>query len=163
MAPSKIPSRHPGWGIFFACQAFHPLDRQPIFTEMPTIHAIEARLHVADVARSVAFYRSILGFAIETLWPEESPQLAILSRDRVRLQLGSHTGTPGAAQHSGCTLWLDVEALSDLYASVSEKVGVEWGPEVYFYGRREFAFRDPDGHLIIVSEVTHDPPTCDQA
>jgi catechol 2,3-dioxygenase-like lactoylglutathione lyase family enzyme len=130
---------------------------------MPTVHAIEARLHVADVARSVAFYRSTLGFEIGTLWPEDSPQLAILSRDRVRLQLGSNTGTPGSAQHSGCTLWLDVDELSELYARVRERVGVEWGPDVYFYGRREFAFRDPDGHVIILSEVTHDPPTCDKA
>jgi len=25
------------------------------------------------------------------------------------------------------------------------------GPEVSFYGRREFAFRDPDGYVIIIS------------
>ena len=37
----------------------------------------------------------------------------------------------------------------------------EWGPEVYFYHRREFAFRDPDGHWVILSEVTDDPPTCE--
>jgi len=39
------------------------------------------------------------------------------------------------------------------------RVTVEWGPEVYFYQRREFAFRDPDGHLIIISEETDDPVT----
>jgi len=39
------------------------------------------------------------------------------------------------------------------------RVTIEWGPEVYFYQRREFAFRDPDGHLIIISEETDDPVT----
>jgi hypothetical protein len=37
---------------------------------------------------------------------------------------------------------------------------VEWGPEVYSYGRRELGFRDPDGSWVILSEVTSDPPTC---
>ena len=37
---------------------------------------------------------------------------------------------------------------------------IEWGPEVYWYGRREFAIRDPSGYLIIFSEATTDPPTC---
>jgi hypothetical protein len=39
-------------------------------------------------------------------------------------------------------------------------VRVDWGPEVYWYGRREFSFRDPDGYPIIISEETADPPTC---
>jgi hypothetical protein len=38
-------------------------------------------------------------------------------------------------------------------------VTIEWGPEVYFYHRREFAFHDPDGHLIVISEETDDPVT----
>ena len=37
----------------------------------------------------------------------------------------------------------------------------EWGSEVYFHVRREFAFRDPDGYLIICTnnKLTDDPPT----
>jgi len=30
---------------------------------------------------------------------------------------------------------------------------------VYAYGRREFAIRDPDGNLVILSEATDDPVT----
>ena len=57
------------------------------------------------------------------------------------------------------TLYFDV---SDALAcsGLKGKVTIEWGPEVYFYQRREFAFRDPDGHLIIISEETDDPVTC---
>ena len=54
---------------------------------MPSIKAIEARLDVADVARSAGFYAVMLGFDIGTLSPEDSPQFAILSRDGLRLQL----------------------------------------------------------------------------
>jgi catechol-2,3-dioxygenase len=54
---------------------------------MPSIKSIEVRLDVADVGRSAQFYAAILGFEVGTLWPEESPQFAILRRDGLRLQL----------------------------------------------------------------------------
>jgi hypothetical protein len=38
-------------------------------------------------------------------------------------------------------------------------VPIEWGPEVYSYGRREFAVRDPDGYLVIFTEPTDEAPT----
>ena len=91
----------------------------------------------------------------------QRPQFAILSRDGLRLQLGRSASDPRSAQRAPCTLWLDVAAIGGLYAALQEKVRIEWGPEVYFYHRREFAFRDPDGHWVILSEVTDDPSTCE--
>jgi catechol 2,3-dioxygenase-like lactoylglutathione lyase family enzyme len=120
---------------------------------MFAIKAIEARLSVADVQRSAAFYADILGFSVSTLWPDDSPQFAILLRDGLRLQLAAGGSQPG------CTLCFDVSGAADLHSSIKHKIDVEWGPEVYFYHRREFGFRDPDGHLIIVSEATNDPVT----
>ena len=64
------------------------------------------------------------------------------------------------AQPPACNLWIDVAEIGELNSTIKEKVSVEWGPEVFFYGRREFAFKDPDGHLVTLSEVTDDPPTC---
>ncbi len=127
---------------------------------MSTINSIEARLDVADISRSAEFYVNTLGFEVGTLWPDDSPQFAILSRDGVRLQLGKSEGAAGPAERSSCTLWIDVAEIGELYSTIKEKVSIEWGPEVFFYGRREFAFRDPDGHLVTLSEVTDDPPTC---
>ncbi len=122
---------------------------------MPTIRAIEPRLNVADLKRSVAFYADVLGFNIGLLWPEDSPQFAILNRDGSRLQLVGG----GSSSESSCALSFDVSGATDFYSSIKDKVSVEWGPEVYFYHRREFGFRDPDGHMIIVSELTDDPVT----
>jgi catechol 2,3-dioxygenase-like lactoylglutathione lyase family enzyme len=96
------------------------------------------------------------------MWPDDSPQFAILSRDGLRLQLGRSESDTRSAQRAPCTLWLDVAEIGELYSAVKEKVSIEWGPDVYFYHRREFAFRDPDGHLVILSEVTDDPPTCEE-
>jgi hypothetical protein len=120
---------------------------------MPAIRSIEARLAVAHVKRSASFYADILGFSIGTLWPDDSPHFAILHRDGLRLQLAQGVSAPG------CTLCFDVSGASDLHMSIKSKVNVEWGPEVYFYHRREFGFRDPDGHMLIVSEATDDPVT----
>jgi catechol 2,3-dioxygenase-like lactoylglutathione lyase family enzyme len=125
---------------------------------VPRIKTIEARLSVADVARSATFFASTLGFAIETLWPEHAPEFAILHTDGVRLQLGRQAQGEAERQASGM-LWLDVEDIAALHAHVATHVRIAWGPEVYWYGRREFGFHDPDGNLLILSEVTSDPPT----
>jgi catechol 2,3-dioxygenase-like lactoylglutathione lyase family enzyme len=123
---------------------------------MFTIKAIETRLSVADVKRSAAFYHELLGMNVGTLWPEERPEFAILHRDGLRLQLGASE----AASIGSCTLCFDVSDAKALHAHVKKAVSIDWEPEVYFYHRREFAFRDPDGHTVIVSEVTDDPVTC---
>ena len=57
------------------------------------------------------------------------------------------------------TLYFDVHDALAVLEVLKDKVTIEWGPEVYFYQRREFAFRDPDGHLVIISEETDDPVT----
>jgi uncharacterized glyoxalase superfamily protein PhnB len=125
--------------------------------------SISPRLHIADFARSVAFYRDVLGFAVTAVFPEEDPSFAILERDGVGLQIGG----PEAVKHEGAsptvTLYLDVDDARAMHAKLKGLVEIEWGPEVFFYQRREFALRDPDGHLIIVSEETDDPPTFGEA
>jgi catechol 2,3-dioxygenase-like lactoylglutathione lyase family enzyme len=126
---------------------------------MTTIKAIEARLPVADVRASAAFYSDVLGFDVGTLWPDALPGFAILHRDGLRLQLG--LGKPSAA--GSCTLCFDVADALSMHSKIKSRVKIDWGPEVYFYHRREFAFQDPDGHTIIVSEVTSDPVTCRDA
>ncbi len=126
---------------------------------MPWISSISPRLHIADFNRSVAFYRDVLGFSVDSTFPEEQPVFALLSRDGVALQIGGPESVKSDSNPPTVTLYLDVDDAKGLHAELQAKIAIEWGPEVYFYQRREFAFRDPDGHLIIVSEETDDPPT----
>jgi catechol 2,3-dioxygenase-like lactoylglutathione lyase family enzyme len=122
---------------------------------------IEPRLHVADVPASVAFYARILGFRVDALFPEERPTFALLSwgTDEVRLQLGGAEGQKARELPSSSTLYLRVQDALAWHERLQALVPIEWGPEVYFYHRREFAIRDPDGHLVIFSEETDDPIT----
>lgn len=124
---------------------------------MPKIKACEPRLSVSDLPRSLEFYCERLGFIYGAGFPDGAPTFALLTRDGAGLQLSQ----AAAGQVVGeTTVWLDTEGVLDEHARLRESVTIEWGPEVYFYGRREFAVRDPDGHLIIFSEETDDPPTC---
>jgi hypothetical protein len=115
------------------------------------LHAIEPRLHVSNLAESTGSFAQFLGFGVAMLWPELEPVFAILERDATRLQL-VRAGGPFAESPGACTLWFDFEELNFLYQALEGRVPIEWGPEVFSYGRREFAFRDPDGHLLVCSE-----------
>ena len=126
---------------------------------MPRFNSLEPRLHVADFGRSVAFYRDVLGFEVLATFPEDAPSFALLSRDGVGLQIGGPDSSRAPRDRPTVTLYFDIRDAQSLHDELKGKVNVEWGPEVYYYHRREFAFRDPDGHLIIVSEETDDAVT----
>jgi hypothetical protein len=62
-------------------------------------------------------------------------------------------GPPGYAE-----LYIEVDGVSALHAELTATIPIEWGLEVYSYGRREFAVRDPNRYLLILTDVTTDPP-----
>jgi catechol 2,3-dioxygenase-like lactoylglutathione lyase family enzyme len=125
---------------------------------MPTFAEVIPRLPVRNLQRTVDFYTGCLGFAPDVVWPEDHPTFAILCRDSTSLgffERSEHqTGPIGYAE-----LYLQVSDSLAVHESIRSKVEIEWGPEIYSYGRREFAFRDPDGYLIIVTEPTQESPT----
>lgn len=134
------------------------------------------RLPTLDLELSIDFYGTVLGFELSLLWPEKAPRFAILRRDEVELQFfvqaecqdenvdvesrdsgGDRLESRGIGE---ATLSFDVDDALELHSLIESVVAVEWGPDVYSYGRREFAFRDPNDYLIIISEPTEDDPTC---
>jgi catechol 2,3-dioxygenase-like lactoylglutathione lyase family enzyme len=126
---------------------------------MPRFIRVAPRLPVVDIRRTLAFYTGMLGFDLGMVWPEEAPRFAILDRDGVSVQF--HVAGEALGEEGGqVMLSFDVADVRALHAALEGRVPVEWGPEVYWYGRREFAIRDPNGYLVILSEETADPPTC---
>ncbi len=126
---------------------------------MPHFQQITPRMLVADLARTIDFYTGKLGFYLDMCWPDKQPIFCILKRSQVSIGFF----TPDEHRHGqpcGNELFIDVEDVQKLHSELKTKVDMDWGPEVYFYGRREFAVRDPDGYLVIFSEPTDDPPTC---
>ncbi len=134
--------------------------RHPMASGTSHFLTVEPRLHVLDLGTALSFYRDVLGFEPTALFPPQQPTFAMLRRGRACLQLGGPEGRRAVDAPSTCTLWIDVTDCTALHQHLRGHVRIEWGPEVYFYGRREFAVRDPDGNLLVFSEETSDPPTC---
>ncbi|MBS0264241.1 MAG: VOC family protein, partial [Planctomycetes bacterium] len=107
--------------------------------------AIQPRLPVASLDPAIRFYCEVLGFESPSGPPSPEDQFAILERDQIGLQLVIAGPDHPAGQ---LTLWIHVADAQAEYEAVRDKTPIEWGPEVYWYGCREFAVRDPDGHRI---------------
>jgi catechol 2,3-dioxygenase-like lactoylglutathione lyase family enzyme len=120
---------------------------------------VTPRLPVADLQRTIRFYSDMLGFRAFPPWPVEAPTFVILDRDGTSLQFYTDPAADKAPTGLG-TIYFDVADARALHETFAGRVGVEWGPEVYWYGRREFAIRDPDGYMLIFSQKTSEPPTC---
>jgi catechol 2,3-dioxygenase-like lactoylglutathione lyase family enzyme len=126
--------------------------------DMNPTHAaeIQPRLPVTSLQTSYRFFHDVLSFASPGK-PSESERFAILHRDGIGLQLVMVSSDHPAGR---MTVWIQVaDALAE-YERIKGRAIIEWGPEVYWYGYREFAVLDPDGHRIIFSSPTDEPPTC---
>lgn len=125
---------------------------------MPLFTRVTPRLPVSDLDASVAWYQEVLGFSLGSMWPEGEPNFAILERDGVQVQLYV-TDTLIDTDLGNAMLSFDVADVKAYHAQVESKAPIDWGPEVYWYGRREFAVTDPNGYMLIFSEETSDPVT----
>jgi catechol 2,3-dioxygenase-like lactoylglutathione lyase family enzyme len=123
---------------------------------------ITPRFPVADLPRTIDFYRRLLGFRQDIAWPEDNPTFCILQRDQVSLGFFTPDEHRPSTTTGNGEFYIEIAGMQALLDAIRNKVTIEWGPEVYWYGRREFAIRDPDGYLVIFTEPTDDPPTCQE-
>ena len=131
---------------------------------MPHLKKLTPNLIVADVSRSIAFYRDVLGFTLGQTVPDAEPFVfAIVESGDVRLFLNA----PGPAVDEypafrdrpiggTLTLFIDVEDVRGLYARLKDSVQVVMPLEKKWYGVTEFAFLDPDGYVITFAQVESD-------
>jgi catechol 2,3-dioxygenase-like lactoylglutathione lyase family enzyme len=125
---------------------------------MSRLEATTPVLQVADVARSVAWYRSVLELDADP--SPADPSFAILSRDGLEIMLQSedakapHPAATRADPEPGWSIYLRVTGgdILDLARTVREHTPLLRGPERAFYGMVEFEIADPDGHRICVGE-----------
>lgn len=136
------------------------------------VRAVTPFLSAPDVRAAVAFYSTHLGFRVVTLHPRGDPTLAIL--DAVHPAGGARLGSiafdstlwPGTPAMTG-QIHLDLGPQGDgpsrvlaVLARMGGAAVVEWGPEVFDYGRRECSIKDPSGYSVVLSEESDDAPDC---
>jgi catechol 2,3-dioxygenase-like lactoylglutathione lyase family enzyme len=112
---------------------------------------ITPMLKTTDLPRTIKFYVDLLGFVVDSKWPAHDPTDCILDNGHVHLAFSTDPkGWYPAPSLSG-QLWIDVDDVMALHANIAGKVPIEWGPEVYDYGRLEFAIKDCNGYLLTFS------------
>ena len=127
---------------------------------------VTPNLVVADVARSLAFYRDVLGFSLVASVPEVSPPyvFAWVQRDNVNVFLNSaesvkeHATIASRPIGGTNTLFIVLEAatvtegVDAMFAAVGGRAKVFMALKDQFYGMREFGIEDPDGYAIFFAQ-----------
>ena len=118
-------------------------------------------LVVRDVAASMEFYRSALGFQPAITVPEQPPyvfgsvkagNVEIFFNDQ---KLVAEDYPPLGARPIGgaLTLFLEVQGIEEVLAAVQKsKARIIMPLKEQFYGMREFAFEDPEGWIVTIAE-----------
>lgn len=127
---------------------------------MPHFASIIPVLRVADIPRSVAWYRDHLGFTAVVTPSEAAPTSCILRRDDTELML--RRLTPGAPLAPRTYEWdvyirLSGGELIQLLDRARRTTPLVRGPEIMPSGQVEFELEDPDGHRVCIAELLPDP------
>lgn len=127
---------------------------------MSTFESIIPNLVVRDIDASTRFYRDVLGFTVQTTVPDAAPFVFVwLVRDGVPVFLNARAGVahdlPDLATRAPggtATLFFTVTSVDALHAAVAPHARVVMPLKTQFYGMREFAVEDPDGHILTFAE-----------
>ena len=113
-----------------------------------TFRAATPMIHVPDVRASAAWYAAI-GFTVRETHGDGGDGLsfAILEAADTRVMLNAG-GRASAAERREVDLYVDVDDVDRLFASVRDRVEVVEGLHDTEYGMREFIVRDPNGFWI---------------
>jgi len=118
-------------------------------------------LVVRDVAASIEFYRSVLGFEPAIKVPEQPPYVfgsvtngavEIFFNDR-KAVAEDYPPLGMRAAGGALTLFIEVEGIDEVLAAVQKsKARIVMPLKQQFYGMREFAFEDPEGWIVTIAE-----------
>lgn len=129
--------------------------------DQPAIRLTELTpmLKTADIARTIEFYTTVLGFRCESSWPEGSPTWCSLSRDAATIMFFSENAHEDSSPRMTGVLYIRTDDVLALHALLKDKVKVLWGPEVFHYGMHEFAIEECNGYTLSFGQPTDAPAT----
>ncbi|MBP0002536.1 MAG: bleomycin resistance family protein [Cyanobacteria bacterium SBC] len=106
-------------------------------------------LNVKDIANSISYYVSVLGFKKDWDWGDP-PTFASVSRDDIGIFL-----CQGSQGQSGMWISIFVDDVDALYEEYKTKGAViRQAPTNFPWGMREMNIEDPDGHRLRIGSET---------
>jgi uncharacterized glyoxalase superfamily protein PhnB len=123
-------------------------------TEPLNAQSLQASLTVADIGRSLAWYRDVLGFGMTREFEREGRLFAVsLIAGTVRILLTQDDGKRGdRVKGEGFSLQLTTSQDIDALAERATRAGATLDtPPESAWGVRVFRLRDPDGFRWVIS------------
>ena len=115
---------------------------------MPRVRDAFPILLVADLPRSLAFYRDLLGFELTYVFPEDEPGFASLAVEGGKLALAS---TDRPVDPSSTAIWVYTDDVDAAFAELEGAgVRVVAPPADQPWGERLASVADPDGYVVHV-------------
>ena len=139
-----------------------PNDPTSSATATPPLIAqdLGASLTVADVRRSAAWYRDVLGFTLDREHERDGKLIAIsLRAGAIRILLTQEDGAKGVDRLKGAGFSLQITTAQDIdaIASNAKRAGAALDSEpADAWGVRVFRLRDPDGFRLVFSSPRND-------
>lgn len=138
-------------------------DRRPTADAAPRLEAqgIAVSLTVADLSRSVAWYRDVLGFAVGREFRRDDRFIAArMVAGAMELLLTQDNGARGSDRVKGEGFSMQVttgQNIDALAARITARGGTLDDPPADAFGARVFRLRDPDGFRLVFSSPRPQP------
>lgn len=112
---------------------------------MYKLSGIIPKLETSNIEETITFYQSILDFKLTGNF-KGNIFLSIDDHTIMFHELSEYHGQEKPIMTG--SLYLNVNNIDDIYASIKDKVKLRYPLENFDHGMREFAFFDPNGYLI---------------
>lgn len=125
---------------------------------MAELRSIAACFPVADISATIRWYEEQLGFTADSFPDREPYVFAILSRDDVEIFLQRVEGYEKADVYSRrpggvWDAYIRTEGVEDLYESMRGEAEIIQPLRRQPYGAWEFEVKDPNGYVLVFSEL----------
>ena len=125
---------------------------------MPKLISSVPCFPVADVGATIRWYEDYLGFKGDPFPASEPYVFGILFRDHVEIMLQrlENYQKPDDYSHRAGGVWdayIRTSRLKELYDAVKDEVTIVQPLRQQPYGAWEFELRDPNGYVLVFSEI----------
>jgi uncharacterized glyoxalase superfamily protein PhnB len=126
---------------------------------MVTLSKVAPVFAVADISATIGWYESQLGFVSFCFPPKPPHAFAIICRNGVEIMFQRLEGyqPPRLYEQRNGGVWnayIRMEGIKEFYESIKDQVEIKMPLRKQPYGDWEFEVTDPNGYLLVFSELT---------